>query len=149
MLTERDIDLSSCSGLRTLDLALTPEFSEDLDKSIGQLESILDSWKPQHAKPFLELMPFGHARFTREDFSDVLYALSPVIDTWLHDQTVEAQSQATDGVPGETSNGVQYQLSIEIHDWESEMERWADHIAGCFPTWLRLRRLHMDFCTRK
>ena len=126
MLTERDIDLSSCSGLRTLDLALTPEFSEDLEKSIDQLESILDSWKPQHAKPFLELMPFGHSRFTREDFSDVLYALSPVIDTWLHDRTVEAQSLAPDGNAGEASNGVQYQLSVEIHDWEAEREQWSE-----------------------
>ncbi|PIL32980.1 hypothetical protein GSI_05098 [Ganoderma sinense ZZ0214-1] len=149
-IAEGKIDLSSCSGLRTLDISLTPEFSKDPERSLDEFRSILTSWKPRHPKPFLELKPFGHTRFTRETFTEILYALGPVVDTWL--RTVEELSLdvPADGDPSrDTLHGVKYQLAVEIHDWEAEREWWSDHIASCFPTWLRLGRLHMDFSTRK
>lgn len=137
--TEGEIDLSTCSGLGILHLAITPEFSGI------QLKSVLVSWKPRHVKPFLALQAYGHSRFTRQDFADVLSSVGAITDAWL--RLVEAPPSPSWGY--DNSYGIQYQLMVEIYDWEAEREWWSNHIASCFPTWLRLGRLHMDFATRK
>ncbi len=142
-LTAGRIDLSSCTGLETLVLWLTPRFS--IDTHSGFVTELLASWKPQHeSEPDLVLRADYEDSFTRRGFADVLRGLGTVIEAWL--QTVEGPPPA-----GESRDCRQakHRVRVEIVDWDAEKEWWWDHLKSCFPTWLKLGRLSWYFYTRE
>ncbi len=71
--------------------------------------------------------------------------LGTITEAWL--QTMEEPPAAV----GESGNPhyAKYKLLVEILDWEAEREWWLDHLDSCFPTWLKLGRLHWSFDTRE
>ncbi len=141
-LTDGKIDLSSCTGLNTLFLTLTPQFS--IDTHSGFLTELLASWKPQHSEPKLVFRAYHEQEFTRRGFADVLRGLGTILEAWL--QTMEEPPAA-----GESGNSqhVKYELHVILYDWEADRGWWSDHVDSCFPTWLKLGRLHLSFNTRE
>lgn len=138
-------DLSSCTGLRTLFLALTPQFS--MDKHGVFVKDLLGSWKPRCLEPVLKFAALREDGFARQGFADVLHSLGIIVEAWL--QTIEKSHPAGERAAENNSSDMQYQLYVEIYDWEAERKWWSDHLESCFPTWSRLRRLRWRLCTRK
>ncbi len=136
------IDLSSCTGLKTLVLSLTPRFS--MDTHSGLVIELLASWKPQHSGSDLRFRADRQELFTRRGFADVLRGLGTITEAWL--QTVEEPPPE-----GESGNNhhVEYKLRVHIHDREAEKNWWSHHLKSCFPTWLKLRRLRLSIHARE
>lgn len=137
--------MSSCTGLRTLFLALTPQFSTE--KHAGFVKDLLGSWKPRHPEPVLKFAALREDGFTRQGFADVLRGLGIIVEAWL--QTLEKPHPAGEAASKDNPCGMQYQLDVEIYDWEAEWKWWSDHLERCFPTWSQLRRLSWRLCTRE
>ncbi|KAI1784997.1 hypothetical protein LXA43DRAFT_900718, partial [Ganoderma leucocontextum] len=141
------IDLSPCNGLQELWLELTPHFS--METHAGFVKELLASWKPSRCpNPALWVRAFHPSpkfKFTRQSFADILRSFSTIAEKWL--RTVEEQSPA--GGSEDHHRSVQYQLTVQIFDVEVEKHSWLRHLVSCFPTWLQLGRLYMDFRTRE
>ena len=142
MLTAGGIKLGSCTGLEDLILHLAPEFS--MSKHAGFVKELLTSWTPQHSEPRLVFHPRYESQFTRQSFADVLRGVGMIAEEWL--QTVK--KQPSEGGSG-TDNRVECKLEVAIYDWDAQKEWWDDHVKGCFPTWLKLKRLAWSLKTRK
>ncbi len=143
MLAAGRIDLSSCTGLDTLVLTLTPQFS--IDTHSGFVTELLASWKPRHSEPDLIFCAYREQNFTRRGFADAVRALGTITEAWL--QTVDEPPPGA----GESGNCSQmkYRLRVEIVDCEAQKEWWSDHLESCFPTWLKLGQLGWAFYTRE
>ncbi len=139
------VDLSPCTGLQTLIITLSRQFLT-VDKHAMIIKGLLSSWKPQDSQPTLVLCASSNNLFTRRQYADAVRGLGTITEGWL--QTVEEPSTATADAENHP-NGVQYQLRIEICDWDAERKWWSDHLDSCFPTWARLGRLSMDFSARE
>lgn len=115
-----------------------------MDTHAGFIKELLTSWTPQHSEPRLRFCPYREEKFTRQGFVDVLRSLGTIAEEWL--QTVEEQASEGDS---RMDHDVQYQLFVDIYDWEAQREWWLDHLISCFPTWLDLKRLNWTFNSRK
>ena len=134
------VDFSSCTGLHSLTLTLTEQFSPDRHTTL--VTQLLASWKPRHSQ--LIILPYFHLLFTRHGFADVLHGLGTIIEAMVQG----LQNPAPSG-DLETQHTVQYQLCIRMYDWEAKKEWWSNHLDSCFPTWARLRQLRMDLSPRE
>ncbi len=141
-LTGVQIDLSACTGLDTLFLRFKPQFS--INTHSGFVTQLLTSWRPHHPEPSLVFCVDRQQNLTRRAFVDVLRGLGAITEAWL--QTMEESPRA-----GESGNyhHVKHHLWVHLYDWEAEREWWSDHLDSCFPTWLKLGRLHLSFNTRE
>ncbi|KAM5545207.1 hypothetical protein V8D89_001318, partial [Ganoderma adspersum] len=132
-------DLSSCTALEELVLWLMPQFSVDTHGEF--VTALLASWKPRSLEPSLVLQASLEMEFTCRAFADVLRSIGAITEAWL--QTVE-QAHPEDGSVNATC--MKYKLVVQLCDWETEKERWEDHLKSCFPTWLQLGQLNLTFC---
>ena len=134
--------MSPCTGLKTLIVFVTPQFSTETHATL--VKALLTSWKPQQPVPLLTLRACTEWDFTRRGFAGVLRGLGTVAETWLQ---AGNELPAADG--SEEADNVQYLLRVVIHDWEDMRRWWFNRLTGCFPTWTRLARLRIDFRTRE
>ena len=135
MLTDGEIDLGSCTGLQTLILVASPEFSMDTDGNF--ITKLLASWKPRHLESMLVLMFYMEDEAVREVFSEVLRGIGPITEAWL---------KALEEPPSHTGQildhqHVKCQLWVIVWDRKTEEKRWVEHSKNCFPTWVKLGQI--------
>ncbi|PIL32983.1 hypothetical protein GSI_05101 [Ganoderma sinense ZZ0214-1] len=130
------IDLGSCTGLETLNLLLTSQFS--INTHARFVTELLASWKPLHLNPVLQLSPECQSDTTRQDFAEALRGLGTITEAWL--QTLEEPPPS-----GEIQDHqqVKYRLEVYMHESEAEIMWWLDHLESCFPTWMKLGRIEL------
>ena len=133
------IDLSLSLELRSLHIQLTPAFPENLNSSV-LVEEMLTAWTPQYPSR-LQLSAYKYHQFTRQGFADILRTLGPIIDAWIPQPSPASNSKNDDCL--------NYKIDIRIHESEAWRQWWRDCMSRCFPTWVRLKRLHIDFRARK
>lgn len=76
--------------------------------------------------------------FTRDTFVDVLRALGCITEDWFRDV-----AEVEDG------RELRQSVKVRIYDQEKWREWWWGHVQTCFPTWVRLKRLEMEYLMRE
>lgn len=137
--------MGACTGLKRLDLVITPQFSKDAHA--GFVAALLESWRPRHSDPHLTLCAYRGWEFTRQGFADALRGLGTIAEAWL--QTAEGPFPADGSGPSPHHGGAKRRLTVCVFDWEAQRAWWSDLLCSSFPTWLRLGRLDWTFSTRE
>ena len=89
----------------------------------------------------VQLSAYKYPKFTRQGFADILRTLGPIVDAWIPQPSPANNSNNNDCL--------NYKLDIRIHESEARRQWWLDCMKQCFPTCVRLKRLHIDFRARK
>ncbi|PIL32879.1 hypothetical protein GSI_04997 [Ganoderma sinense ZZ0214-1] len=133
--TELGIDLGHCSELEWLYIGANPTFLS-YDGSSDLVSALLRSWRPKAsvADPVVIFFMNDAQAFTRDAFVGVLRALGRIAEDWFRDVS------GAENVPG-----VRQSVKVRVYDSEKWRGWWWDHVQACFPTWVRLKRLGVEF----
>ena len=138
-----NVDLSTCSTLKWVQLEMFPEFMVDR-KASRVIQAMPDSWRAEVPVQFISITPYCHNWFTRQEYAELLSTVGCALEGWLGD--IARSSNIDEKV---SEHNMKRRIVIYIKEWESWEDLWLKHVQECFPTFARLGGLEVMYEMRE